>query len=348
MGDLTIYKEEDRGTTVLSNCFIDYYLADANDAQIKVYLYLLRMLSANKIKGISDIADQFNHTEKEVRRALHYWETKGLLSLDYDEGGDIKGIHLIPPKPPRTEQQNDFVPFVTLMPAMETVPSKKEFFKPNYSLDELKEFQKDEKAQEIICIAEQYLKKTLSSSEIRSLFFIMDTLHFSIDLMDYLLQYCVEKGKTRFSYIEKVAVNWATEGITTVEDARSTTSKYDSRIYTIMNALGKSGNPAPMELEFINRWLSEYRFDLDMILEACNRSVKAVDKHRLEYTDKILANWHNQNIHTLDAVATLDFAHRSTQKTAKNLAKSGGNNFQQFAHKDYDFDAIEEHLLNKK
>ena len=59
MGELTLYKDNDEGNTVISNCFIDHYLADANDAQIKVYLYLLRMMSANKATSVSDLADKF-------------------------------------------------------------------------------------------------------------------------------------------------------------------------------------------------------------------------------------------------------------------------------------------------
>ena len=54
--------------------FIDEYMKDANDAQLKVYLYLLRMMSANLATSVSEIADKFNHTEKDVIRALKYWE----------------------------------------------------------------------------------------------------------------------------------------------------------------------------------------------------------------------------------------------------------------------------------
>lgn len=49
-------------------------MKDANDAQIKVYLYLLRMMTAGLTTSVSDIADKFNHTEKDVLRALKYWE----------------------------------------------------------------------------------------------------------------------------------------------------------------------------------------------------------------------------------------------------------------------------------
>ena len=59
--------------TVLSNVFIDEYLKDANDAQLKVYLFLVRRLQAGDPVSISDMADRFNHTEKDILRALCYW-----------------------------------------------------------------------------------------------------------------------------------------------------------------------------------------------------------------------------------------------------------------------------------
>ena len=61
-------------------------MEDANDAQLKIYLYLMRMLNADLATGVSDIADRFNYTEKDVMRALRYWEKKGILKLEYDSG----------------------------------------------------------------------------------------------------------------------------------------------------------------------------------------------------------------------------------------------------------------------
>lgn len=349
MGEFTIYKENDGGNTVISNCFIDYYLADANDAQIKVYLYLIRMLTSNQITSISDIADKFNHTEKDVCRALRFWETKGLLSLDYDQHGSIKGIHLIPPKVQKKEADHGFVPFVTVVPAMETAaPQRPSFEKPNYSLDELKEFKSREKTEEIICIAEQYLKKSLSSNDLTSLFFITDTLQFSVDLIDHLLQYCVEKGKRDFRYIEKVAVKWAEEGVTTVADATNVAAKYNKDVYTIMQALGKNSSPTPKEVEYINRWTGEYQFHLEIILEACERTVLATDKHRLEYANKILSSWHEANVCTKEDIVANDSSFHSKKAAPVVSKKNVGNNFSEFAHNDYNFSEIEERLLSKK
>ena len=96
MGNFLIYRDNCVEATVLSNKFIDEYMKDANDAQIKVYLYLLRMMGANRSTSVSEIADKFNHTEKDVMRALKYWEKMQLLSLMIDVipgGGSLRSRH---------------------------------------------------------------------------------------------------------------------------------------------------------------------------------------------------------------------------------------------------------------
>ena len=66
----TVYSEADLGSTLISNLFIDKYMKDANDAQLKVYLYLLRMMNAGRTTSIPDMADQFNHTESNALAPL--------------------------------------------------------------------------------------------------------------------------------------------------------------------------------------------------------------------------------------------------------------------------------------
>ena len=80
----TIYSDSGSDSTMVSNLFIDEYMKSANDAQIKVYLYLLRVMGAHRPTSVSDMADRFNHTEKDVIRSLRYWEKKGLLNLTFD------------------------------------------------------------------------------------------------------------------------------------------------------------------------------------------------------------------------------------------------------------------------
>jgi DnaD/phage-associated family protein len=214
---------------MVSNLFIDEFLADANDCQIKVYLYLYRMFNAGKQTNISDIADKFNHTEKDVCRALRYWEKKGILSLDYDSNGGIVGIRLYDPAKARSSSEKKS-PQLTIVSQPDSVGTGRlcaEPVRPNYTLDDLKAFKNRKETPQLIFIAEQYLKKTLSANDIRSILFYCDELNFSEELIDYLIQFCVSRGKSSFAYMDKVATDWADRGIDTVKKAREYTSSFD-------------------------------------------------------------------------------------------------------------------------
>lgn len=359
MGRVTVYNDTFTNCTAVSNCFIDYYMKDANDAQLKVYLYLLRVLGAGMSTSVPDIADKFNHTEKDVMRALQYWEKAQLLSLDFDETGSLSGIQLLPTKSGSTSGKEDSGREIFLSQAAPVtsnespslapvvpIGSRSEenrFKKPNYTLDQLKEFKNRQDIAQLLFITEQYIGKVLSPSEIKSIFFMYDTLGFSEDLIDYLLQYCVGRGKKDFRYIEKVAVSWAEAHVTTPQEAEAQSSRYEKNVYTIMNALGRNSAPTASEADFINRWTKEYGFSEDIILEACERTVLATDKHRFEYAESILSSWKKQNVHHKSDILHIDAAFQKKKTTSK---PASSNRFNQFPQNQYDFDALEQEILS--
>ena len=249
----TIYNDRDNGATSVSNLFIDEYMKDANDAQLKVYLFLLRMMSSGRSTSISRLADQFNHTEKEVLRSLKYWEKQGLIALDYDTEGNLSGIHMCEVIKPREPETDDRV--ISITPAIsrsavslaervtgelpdtadalsEIAPSvspaavsaapktaSKSGGAKAVDSEAIEAFRADRQRAELLFVIEQYVGKPLSVSEIRTVYYISEDLHFSDELIDYLVQYCVDRGKKDFRYIEKVAVRWAESGITTPKQA---------------------------------------------------------------------------------------------------------------------------------
>ncbi len=362
MGRITIYNDVYANSTAVSNCFIDTYMKDANDAQLKVYLYLLRILGSGMSTSVSDIADKFNHTEKDVLRALQYWEKMNLLSLDYDSDKSLSGIHLFdmnstrPAEAPVQDQHasvnRPIAPVVsitsrtTVVPKSEntSVTAKDPYVKPDYTLDQLKDFKNRQDTAQLLFITEQYLGKTLTPTEIKTIFFMHDQLHFSEDLIDFLLQYCVGRGKKDFRYIEKVAVNWAMAGVTTPKEAEQFTYKYDKTVYSIMNALGKNSAPTNREVDYINRWTREYAFTEDIILEACARTVLATDKHRFEYAEGILSSWRQANVHSPKDIAQLDAVYQKKKAVQPKTVTT--NKFNQFTQNSYDFDELEHEILS--
>jgi len=335
MGNLTIMNETAVDTTVISNIFIDKYMKDANDAQLKVYLYIFRMVQSHTAFSVSDIADQFNHTEREVLRALKYWEKLKLMSLSFDSSKTLTGISLLDPLKDEAvapTQENSM---------QEEAPDK--YAKPSYSSDQLRAFKEKDSTEQLLFIAQAYVGKPLSPSDMKTILYMSDVLEFSDDLIDYLIQYCVEKGKRDFRYMEKVALNWAEAGIRTPKQAEKAALKYDKSVYAIMNELGKSSAPTSKELEYINRWTREYGFGNDVIFEACARTVLATDKHRFEYADGILTNWKKENVHHKADIKKLDdsYAQRKVQ-TVRPVT----NKFNQFTQNTYDFDELEQALIS--
>lgn len=373
MSQFQINNQQNMNYTLIANQFIDGFLADANDAQIKVYLYLLRHMNNEKMCSISAMADCFNYSEKDVLRALSYWERKRILQLTFDNRNELCGITLSSFTKPQSSNMSGFstgnkdtqtsadtlssrslepapkIQSQTDVPMVKTVTymsNTSTFVKPEYTLDQLAEFKSRESTAELMFIAESYLGKTLSANDVRSILFISDKLHFSFDLIDYLLQYCIDRGKRDFRYIEKVAISWAEAHITTPEQAQTQTTKYDKDTYTVMNALGKNNQPTPKEAEYIKRWYQIYGFTSDVILEACERTVLATDKHRFEYADKILNSWKTFGVHHKTDIAKADAAFATNKKKSSAPSVSAKNKFNQFKQNDYDFDALEKELLS--
>jgi len=347
MGKLTIYREEATAFTAVSNQFIDEYMREANDAQLKVYLYLLRASQANQPTSVSDMADLFNHTEKDIMRSLKYWEKKLLLSLDYDSSKGLSSIRLLAPGEKALGMVDTIVSSDSPLPKplsqerpIYNVPEK-----PSYSADDIKVFCSSEEAQQLLFIVEQYMGRPLSSSEIRTIYFICDKLSFSPDMIDYLVQYCVGKGKKSFRYIEKVAIQWAENSISTPQQAKDFVSQYDKNVYTIMKALGKNSDPTPKEVDYITRWTKQWGFSLCVVEAACERTVLAVDKHRFEYADSILSNWNRRHVHTLEDIRTADASYRKARPATVHSC-AANNQFNQFPQREYDFDTLEKELLS--
>lgn len=362
MAGLNIYKESLNEYTLLSNQFIDNYMEDANEAQLQVYLYILRMINANLPFTVEDIANKFKHSEKEVLRALKYWELQKLISLDFDRDKNLVGIHLeCIPHPGVSSSavpESHIIPKPVPMPSAPALTIVNEaplssqeikaepsmYIKPAYTTEQLRQFKAQESTAQLLFIAETYVGKPLTPNDIKTIYFMQDILRFSDDLIDYLIQYCVERGKKDFRYMEKVAVNWAEEGITTPKQAQAISSRYERSVYSVMNALGRSGNPTGKELEFINRWTKEYGFSIDVIIEACERSALAVDKNRFEYAEGILSRWKNENVQQKADIISLDSQHA---KLRKNASKATTNNrFNQFSQTNYNNDILESELLS--
>lgn len=243
-------------------------------------------------------------------------------------------------------------------------PDKAASSQKEYTLDEIKEFRKNPDISELFFIIETYLKHTLSSTDTNMVLYWLDELHFSTDLVEYLVEYCITKGHSSLRYMNKVALGWADAGIKTVDQAKDDAAAHSQIYYSVMKALGITGrNLVDSEVSLINKWVGEYGFDIELVKAACSKTISAIQKPSFEYTDSIIANWKKKDVHTFKDVEVLDAnfakankasATGSSQSTnaangsskPKSNNSSSKNKFNNFNQRNNDYDKLEKLFLN--
>ena len=368
MSALVLRNRFQGNTTLVENEFIDKYMASANGEYVKVYLLLLRCLqNPDMALSISQIADFLENTEGDILRAFKYWEKESLLTLEHDESGNIIGVEVGNARKHQSRPlevhpaggtsmsaaSGSAVPvtaahsFRTASSALPTIQTQN----PVQASASGRSGADRKVLKQILFVAEQYLGKTLSRTDVDTITYFYDSLGFSADLIEYLIEYCVENGHKSMHYIQKVALSWADENITSVEQARNTSALYNRTCYSILNAFGIKGRgPASSELEYIRKWTETCAFDLELILEACNRTMSAIHQPSFEYTDKILENWKARDVRTLADVRILDSAFeqerdKKKKSTRRTAVQPSPSKFRNFEERSYNMDELTKELL---
>lgn len=379
MGMITLENTSPREVTVLTNTFIDHYMPQANGEFVKVYIYLLRVITqVSAAFTLEHLADKLQCTERDILRALNYWNTVGLLTMETGFDGEISRIVLhspgmkelsesaaasVVPQIQKTEQPaivsvTEEAPVLQTSaesyPAVSETPDPSPVKAKTLTPERIKELKENDEIITLLYITEQYLGKTLTPTEMQKILFFYDELNLSAELIEYLIEYCVGRNHKSMRYIETVALAWAKEGITTVEMAKNSTSRYSKDYFTILKSLGITNrSPVDTEITMMDTWLKEYGFTMDIIQEACSRTVLQTGQPSFQYADKILSGWQKKNVHNLNDIHLLDAEHKK-RKMEKAAAASNAkpvssapNRFNNFQQREYNFEEYEKRLLNQ-
>ena len=361
MSNFTLKQEGYSGYTTIPNCFIEQFMPYAAGEFVKIYIYLLKCIGENKSElSISKIADAFNNTEKDVVRALKYWQKKGLLKLSFDEENALTSLYVVnlndsadsfsrddsqenktfsvtdapvPGQPgintkPRPSQNQSEATVKTAVPTPEfkEVPEfQKAPTKKAYSQSEILAFSNQDDIQQLFYIIQKYLGRSLSGQDIDTVLYLYDTLHFSSELIEYLFEYCVSKNHRSIRYIEKTGLAWDASGIKSVTAAKMMAGIYSDDCYKVMTAFGLNNRkPTKNEADFVSRWTLSYGFGTAIILAACNKTMDQLHQPNFEYTDAILKNWKNSGVLTLEDIQKLDeaFEKSASQKEKKTRKRT--------------------------
>ncbi len=319
---MRVHLPENGGMTMIENTFIDQFMPTSSGDFVKIYLYLMRCAQSGQTDvSVAQIADALNYTESDVKRAMGYWQKQNCLELIDDTDMDAQSISA-----QTAPAQPAAVPAGTLSSDLQN--KKSELPSAGSKITEFRPVPKHSKEdiRNVLFVAENYLGRPLAQNEQESLVYFLNELGMDVDLIDYLLCYCISSNHPNIRYISKVALNWAEKGITTVEQAR-TEGLFGKKEYrTIFRTLGiQDHNPTAVEMEYMDRWLEEYALPMNIIILACERTILQIGKAQLSYTDSILRSWHDNNVRTVKDVEALDQAHERTLRQAQASGSRTGS-----------------------
>ncbi|MBQ2558592.1 MAG: DnaD domain protein [Lachnospiraceae bacterium] len=313
--------------TAVPNLFIDRFMNSLDGSFIRVYLYLLRHYTGSNPNrrdsaelSVSTMADRLCCMESDIHRALRELQNKGLLDVSFDEKKRVTGIELVDlfeyeeDAAPIVPEQSDAYSSAESAPVTEATVAPAES-KPDYSVmekafsvtSEIQDrFAKDPAYEGLTDLLEQLLNAPMSPDLYRLMLFTYDGLHFPMDLIVFLFSYCIELGKTSPKYISKVAVTWAENGISSDKEAEQFVLGYDSAVRVVRAQFGLRKDLGKVQLEFIQRWSRSWSMPVELIEEACRRTVLNTNEASFSYAEKILSDWHEAGFTTLAEVQEAD------------------------------------------
>ncbi|MBQ4521862.1 MAG: DnaD domain protein [Lachnospiraceae bacterium] len=372
MNQFSITAKNQPTYTIVPDAFILEYMPKANGSYVKVYLYLCLALSKNRPLSISELAESCNETENDIKRALQYWEKEGLLSLEINQNRTLTGIDLLTPVKEPAEDFNseppesldtEYTPYMDssaetystyytesnkepeLAAAKEIpTPPKKE-----YSIVQIKEREKDTSFSQLVYMIETYFGRPFTQTDYHSLLYILDDLEFSLELLEYLVEYSVSKNKNSMRYIEAVAIAWHKEGIKTIKAAKLQSSSYNELYTLVAKSLGLGRNITSVEAEFIDNWQNKLGFEAAMIKEACNRAIlHSPTSGTVTYVNGILETWNKAKVHNLSELAKFDEEYKKTKALKQNKSNAGSTKKAlNYSQRTYNPDSLENLFLEE-
>lgn len=354
MGRLRLKNELKRDSVNLSKTFIMEYMPKASGEFLKIYLYIMCCLDNGEDISISEIADIFDLTEKDVLRALNYWNKEGIISIESD-GNTLISITLLSIECkackdyPNRENKNNSPVITELATSIENTTTKKDV-QPDYNtsdinysaseVDNIRRNHSDFNA--IVHIVQSNITNgSLSKNSLDNLVYIMDELHFGYDMMEALVQYCVDCGKKSVSYMLSVAISWHQQGYDTVDKVHQNCTAYKKTYGLVMKAFGINNRSLnDDERNYINKWTSSDCFANEIIVEACHRTISQINSPSFKYADGILSSWKKSNVTNFSDIDRLDKEHKSrTSKTpVTNITPASTKPFNNIPKSDRDFE----------
>ena len=307
--------------TEIPDVFFTEYLSSASGDFIKIYLCLVFLSKYDKDIKITDLSKKLNIPFNVIQAGLTFWEENGAITKR-PTGYTLNSLQEI-------ELHKSYTPNLTLTPEAIKNNSKSEYC---------------DKA--IDSINNQYFQGIMSPSWYSEIDLWFKKYEFDEQVMVSLFDYCFGKSALHKNYVQTVAEAWSKNNIKTFNDLENYYQKRDNMTKmkkAIAKKLGRYTAFTEFEEEYIEKWVIDYGYSLDVINLALKKTTSKANP-TFDYFDKLLTDWHDRKLKTPEEVQKFMVDFKTQNKTIKDLEKK--TNYNNYTQRTYD--NLNELYANKK
>lgn len=321
----------DLGDTPIENIFINDYMPMANGTYVKVYLlgYKYAYDRDEKIAVNNEtISRHLDIPLIDVLKAWDFWEGKGIIekiplkdnnSINYKVRFlNLKQLYI----------KNNIGLLNNQRPVEEASPGSN-----IESTQNLVDANKVPAINNMFNTIDYIMRRQTVPMEKQK---ILDWIHdynMNPDVIEKAFSYGVNKrGIRKINYIEGIIRNWYDEGLTNMDAIIEYFETNDEKYYRyqkVMRNLGLDKRPTrDDEKELIDKWFDEYKFTMDLVLEACKRDKNPTAS--INYVNGILKAWYEKGIRSLEDIQILDKPKEGKKQAEKSTSKKRRPNVTRF------------------
>ncbi|OON94313.1 MAG: hypothetical protein ATN31_03790 [Candidatus Epulonipiscioides saccharophilum] len=201
------------GCVYIPTWFLDTQLNNIEEQHLKIYLLLQKASQENEAWNFAKIASKLQVSSQKVEEVVDYLNKKNIIRMNQKDDFNCE----------ITMNGNDLkvAMEITSDSGMLDVYDIKD--KPEYGYAEIDRYRETDNNTEIIFKKlEICLERPATFKEQAAIFSLYDWLKMSVELIDYLLNYCVFTKQTKnIDHITSVAIDWANNKITSLDQAEA-------------------------------------------------------------------------------------------------------------------------------
>lgn len=335
----------DLGDTPVENIFIDVYMPMTNGTFVQVYLlgykYALNREPNMQVSNKS-IAKHLNIPLSDVLAAWDFWESKNIIIKHRLDDGDENNYSVEFVNLKQLYIDNNYRP--AHGPADNTdIVEKKQSGPYSLSPRDLVEANQNPEVRHMFVEITKITGREFVPHEKSKLVDLLYKYNIEPPLIVEAFRYSKTKKNVRhiLNFASGVIRNWYDQGIFTVDQLQEYLLTQGERygVYTrVFKALGfNMRGPSEAEMRIMDSWLDEFKFDMDIILAACENSSRTPNPN-INYINSILKGWHGDGVKSLDDIKNLPAKGRQPTgrkqgqaspkiRTKFHLAKSRGDKY---------------------